>query len=363
MTPVVLLGATGFTGQLIASRLARAKIPFTAVGRDPGKLEALVRGYKAKVPFRVADVLDPESLRKAIPRGTKLVVNTVGPFCELGEPVVRAAIERKAHYLDTTGEQHFIRESHWHFHDAARAAKRLVVHAMAFEYALGDFAARALAERLGGRIDLLEIFYFIPLFPPSRGTKRSMRAAMSMPVYGFEGGRLVEIRAGTFRKNLHLRAEDKPLSALSFPGGEIFTVPQHVDVRTIRQYMVMSISAARLLYGTSPAVIRASSRSRAAEEASAANGPTKAQREANVFQLILEGTRAGRPETTMVLTGRDVYGLTANLILHGVRAILAGKARGVGVLSPAQVFPEKPVWSLLKRSGIDVRFEDRIFSS
>jgi short subunit dehydrogenase-like uncharacterized protein len=363
MNPVVLLGATGYTGQLIASRLVRAKVPFTAVGRDPERLRELTASLKAKVTTKVADVTDAISLTKVVPRGTKVIVNTVGPYSELGEPVVRLALDRKAHYLDITGEQHFIRESHWQFNEPARRAQRAIVHAMAFEYAVGDFAARVLAEKLGGQIDLLELFYFIPLFPPSRGTKRSMRAAMSNPVYGYEGGRLVEIRAGTFRKNLHLREDDKPVSALSFPGGEVFTVPQHVPVRSVREYMVMSIATARLLYGTSPAVVRVTTKGKGIDEATQPKGPTRAQRAANVFQIILEGTRADHPETTMVVTGRDVYGLTAALAVHGVKEILAGKLRGVGVLSPAQAFTEKPVWSVLRRAGIEVRFENRIFSA
>ena len=362
MTPVVVFGATGYQGRLVTAKLVRSKIPITVVGRDPDKLEKLVSGYKTRIPYKVARAEDFESICKVLVRGTKVLVNCVGPYLFHGDNVVRAALERKVNYLDVTGELYFMRETHWRHDALAREKKVVVVNSMAFEYALGDFCARRLAERMGEKIKLMEIFYYIPTFQPSAGTRRSMLAAMDKPVYGFEGGKLVEIKAGTFRKNLHLSGHDKPLSALSFPGGEVFTVPRHVGLRTLREYMVMSISAARLLYGSSPKVIRASSKARAAEEALLNDGPSRPQREKNKFQIILEGGDEGGSRV-LVCSGKDVYGLTASIVLFGVKEILQQRTLGAGVLSPVRAFDERRFWNAMGRAGVKTRFNRGVFSS
>lgn len=363
MNPVVLFGATGYTGRLIASKLVRSKIPFTAVGRNQERLERLVGSYKMQVPYKAANADDYDSVRKVLVRGTKVLINCVGPFVDHGKTVMQAAMDAKVHYLDTTGELYFMREAHWHFNDQAKKQKRLLVNAMAFEYSLGDFAAKMLIEKMKIPASLLEIFYYIPGFEASRGTKRSMIAAMNKPIYGFEGGRLVEIKAGAFRRNLHLKGRSKPMSALSFPGGEVFMVPRHSKVRSVREYMVMSVSAARLLYGNSPRVLKASSKARAAEESLSGDGPTLAQRKDNKFKIFMEALDDNGKIQVCTVSGNDVYGLTASIICHGVRQILAKKHLGVGVLSPAQAFEEKAFWTLCKRSGVKLSFGSSPFSS
>ncbi len=98
---IAVLGATGYTGRLIAHELYRRGIPMLLAGRDPGRLQA-VAAEVGGADTLVADVGDQASL-DALGRRALVLVNTVGPFVDFGEPVVRAAIAAGAHYLDTTG--------------------------------------------------------------------------------------------------------------------------------------------------------------------------------------------------------------------------------------------------------------------
>ena len=127
--------------------------------------------------------------------------------------------------------------------------------------------------------------------------------------------------------------------------------------------MVMSISAARLLYGSSPDVLRAASKARAAEEADAGEGPTPAERKKNTFHIILEGTGVEGKADVCIVTGTDVYGLTSSIITFATRQILDGKHKGSGFRSPANAFDEGAFWNAVKRAGVKLEYRNTLFSS
>ena len=67
------------------------------------------------------------------------------------------------------------------------------------------------------------------------------------------------------------------------------------------------------------------------------SGPSEASRRKSRFAVVAEATGPGGAGRA-VLTGSDVYGLTALLIVRGAEALNAGEARGTGVLAPAEAF-------------------------
>src|SRR5438128_5540560 len=103
---VVLYGASGYTGKLTAWKLAERGIPFIAAGRDKARVEAAM----AKVPeleghdYECVGVAHEKAALAELFRGRKAVINIVGPFMQLGRPVVQACLEARCHYFDTTGE-------------------------------------------------------------------------------------------------------------------------------------------------------------------------------------------------------------------------------------------------------------------
>src|SRR5216117_3901782 len=93
---IVVYGATGFTGQLVAEYLASryksdGNLKWAMAGRSKDKL-ASVRdaiGAAADTPLIVADAADPASL-KAMVDQTKSVISTVGPYLLYGNDLVAA---------------------------------------------------------------------------------------------------------------------------------------------------------------------------------------------------------------------------------------------------------------------------------
>ena len=147
---VVVFGATGVTGRLVAAylstRSAEGDLRWAAAGRDPSKVERVIGELGASAPEVIAaDVEDRESLREMASR-TRVVLNLVGPFTIYGEPVIEACIAAGADYVDLTGEIGFIRRMIDAHQDAARAAGVKVVNVSGFEALPPDLAVLLAAE-------------------------------------------------------------------------------------------------------------------------------------------------------------------------------------------------------------------------
>lgn len=107
---LIVFGATGFTGRLVAEHLQRSSgvdvpLRWAMAGRDAGRL-AMVRdaiGAPAGLPLRVADAQDRSALR-ALVRQARAVISTVGPYQLQGTALVEACAEAGTDYLDLCGE-------------------------------------------------------------------------------------------------------------------------------------------------------------------------------------------------------------------------------------------------------------------
>src|SRR5882724_10778907 len=112
---IVVYGATGFTGQLVAEYLAAqyrndAGLKWAMAGRSKDKLVAVrdAIGAPADTPLIVADAGDLASL-KAMVDQTKSVITTVGPYLLYGNDLVAACAASGTDYFDLCGETSWMR--------------------------------------------------------------------------------------------------------------------------------------------------------------------------------------------------------------------------------------------------------------
>jgi short subunit dehydrogenase-like uncharacterized protein len=145
-----VVGATGFTGALVAEYLSRhapASTRWALAGRNPGKLAAVRDRLGADVPLLPADVTDPASL-DAVARAARVVVTTVGPYTTYGAPLVAACAAAGTDYADLTGEPEFV-DRMYLAHDArARETGARLVHACGFDSIPHDLGAQFTVEQL-----------------------------------------------------------------------------------------------------------------------------------------------------------------------------------------------------------------------
>ncbi len=108
--PVVVYGASGYTGRLVCEYLREFNLPFVAAGRD----KARIADAMSKVPgidtieHDIVEVGHDVGPLTELFDGASVVLNTVGPFAQLGGSVVEACLNAGCHYLDTTGEQDWL---------------------------------------------------------------------------------------------------------------------------------------------------------------------------------------------------------------------------------------------------------------
>jgi short subunit dehydrogenase-like uncharacterized protein len=153
---IVLFGATGFTGGLTADYLAEhapSDCRWALAGRNRSKLEhvrdrlAADHPACADLPLLVADVTDTDSLR-AVAESARVVVTTVGPYLEYGEPLVAACAEAGTDYVDLTGEPEFVDRMYLAHHQRATETGARLVHCCGFDSIPHDLGAQFTRQHL-----------------------------------------------------------------------------------------------------------------------------------------------------------------------------------------------------------------------
>ncbi len=313
---IALLGATGYTGKLVAAELDRRRVPHRLGGRSAEKLAALPSDAERFVvdvgePARLDDFLD----------GASALISTVGPFVRLGMPAVEAAVRNGVPYVDSTGEQDFVVDVYSRFADAPVP----IVPAVAFNFLPGDLAAAVAMADLGS--DATEVAVHVEaLTIPSRGTARTaveMTGALST-----EAG----VRRVPFPDGVRVGLEvpffcDAPL------------VRQSGGARVVTTMVLPrpAVPAVRRLSGLLPRLGRVVDR--------LPEGPPPWLRSRARCRVLAEALGpSGR--AAVLCEGRDVYGLTARFLVAAAQNV-----RGAGAMAPAEALDPEAFLQLV--SGDD----------
>ena len=137
---VIVYGATGFTGKLVADYLARQygigeDLSWAIAGRSESKLESVrdaIGPGAADLEILVADSADGPAL-DSLARQTRVVLSTVGPYALYGSELVRACVDAGTDYCDLAGEVQWIRKMIDTHHDRAAETGARIVHCCGFD--------------------------------------------------------------------------------------------------------------------------------------------------------------------------------------------------------------------------------------
>jgi short subunit dehydrogenase-like uncharacterized protein len=149
---VVVFGATGFVGRLVAEYLAGhapegARIGLA--GRSQHKLaevRAQLGESASSWPLLVSDSGDPKGLAR-LAAATRVVATTVGPYRTNGIKLVEACVAAETDYADLTGETLFMRDSIDRYHDGAARKGVRVVHSCGFDSIPSDLGVLLLHQQ------------------------------------------------------------------------------------------------------------------------------------------------------------------------------------------------------------------------
>ncbi|MGA9679691.1 MAG: saccharopine dehydrogenase NADP-binding domain-containing protein [Mycobacterium sp.] len=147
---IVLYGATGSVGKLVARYLARSGVRVGLAGRSSRRLDDLRQALPDQArswPLIVADEGEPEVLNRLAAQ-TRVMINTVGPYAAHGLPVVAACAAAGTDYIDLAAEVPFVRRSIDSFHLQAVESGARIVHSCGFDSIPSDLTVYALHRRV-----------------------------------------------------------------------------------------------------------------------------------------------------------------------------------------------------------------------
>jgi hypothetical protein len=219
---VLIYGASGYTGKLVAQCLAERGLPFYFAGRTRERLEQALQIVEARFGGAVdaTIVTANSSVEELIPLldGVDVVINVAGPFMQVAWPVVEACLQASCHYLDTTGEQDWTRGIQEKYGQAFADKNLLLSPANSYMWCAGALAAEIVLEAAG--IDSLELVYQIDNALPSEASTKSFLRMCSLAdgqLYLKNGEYLAWPNDRTYTVTVPHRVE--PLLALPWGGG------------------------------------------------------------------------------------------------------------------------------------------------
>jgi short subunit dehydrogenase-like uncharacterized protein len=335
MPDILLFGASGYTGRLTALALARRGASFAISGRSRSKLEAVAREC-GDPEIREANVGDSGSLVSALD-GAKVLLTCVGPFKQLGHTAIEAALEAKVHYVDSTGEGTFIDRLFLEHAAAARATGIAMAPALAFDEVPADVAATLACEGMD-RPELI-LTYAVPALASS-GTVNSALGIISRPGPWIQNGEMKWVKTGERKRWAPLPPPLGPREAVSAPLAELYLAPRHLDLRTLELYMTSGRLQTLGMKVGLPALRMALSfpaaRSAIGSLVNRVVAPPDPSEGGRRRFTILAEARSGRERRNVVITGADVYGLSAELLARGAMEMASDGYDKSGVLAPVQ---------------------------
>ncbi|MEU4220848.1 saccharopine dehydrogenase NADP-binding domain-containing protein [Actinoplanes sp. NPDC026623] len=147
---VVIYGATGFVGVLVAGHLAAhapAGTRIALAGRSAERLEELRAKLGVDWPVLVADAADATALAE-MAAAAHVVLTTVGPYAKYGRVLAHACAAAGTDYVDLTGEVLFARDSIDENHELARSTGARIVHSCGFDSIPSDLGVHVLHARV-----------------------------------------------------------------------------------------------------------------------------------------------------------------------------------------------------------------------
>jgi hypothetical protein len=331
---VTVFGAYGHTGRFVVSELHKRGFSPVLSGREAAKLEEVAKAHPG-AEVRVATVGDPASLDRAL-CGAAAVINCAGPFLDTAVPVIKAALRAQIHYLDIAAEQAAVIGVFEHFAVVAQDVNCAIVPAMAFFGGLGDLlATAAIADWTAA--DEICIAVALDRWHPTRGT-RITGERNTGPRFFFSNNRLERRDAPPMRVwDFPSPFGTQDVANLSF--AESMVIPRHLRTPEIHAYM----NLAPIKDVRNP-------------ETPAPTAADQSGRSSQTF-LIEAVVRRGSAERHAVARGRDIYAITAPIVVEATQRLVTIGGKLTGVVAAGEIFDARDFLSSLSPRYLTIDFQ------
>jgi hypothetical protein len=343
MTPnrvVTVFGAYGHTGRFVVAELRkRGWMPILS-GRNAAKLKVM-HDINSGLEMRVADVENPKSLERAI-SGSSAVINCAGPFLDTAIPIIEVATRLGIHYLDMAAEQAAVLKVFEQFGNDPRASKITIAPAMAFYGGLGDLMATA-AMGDWDSADEICIAVGLDSWKPTLGTRLTGQRNQG-PRFIFSKNKLERTDPPPGRM-WNFRAPFGQQTVVPLSLSETITISRHLRTPEIRVFMNVT-PLADLRNPDTPA-------------------PSPADESGRSSQIFLMDViaRRGNEQRQIIARGRDIYAVSAPIVVEATERIVNGLVRRKGVVAAGEAFDASHFLNSLSPAHLTLDFCDEVHSS
>ncbi len=361
--PVVVYGASGYTGRLVCEYLREYGIPFIAAGRSAEKIHAAMRSNVAGIEtadYEVVEVIHTTEALTELFRGASVVLNTVGPFSKYGSEVVQACLAAKCHYTDTTGEQDWLITLDEQYGAKFAAAGLLLSPGLAQMYTTGEIAAQLCLETPG--LDTLDIAVFWGGSPTIASTQTILVNAATSKAFFLEQNRYVEWQPDAGLYNVTIPGQHEAALALPW-GGTSHPVWFRKDPRVSNVKVLGGVFNKPLMLGVPQIVaaalkategMNAEDRYVALSQTAASVMNTMPPRENPRINKSVDSVHASGPlaRAHCVIFGNCNYKQTGLLQAFAAAALLQQAPKRVGFASGCQAFGHHELLGALRSFGL-----------
>ena len=332
MPTLMIYGANGYTGEMIAREAKKRGIRPILAARNTAAVQSLASELKFKQ--RAFDVADAASIDLS---DIDVVLNCAGPFSKTAEPMISACIKAGVHYLDITGEISVF--AHAHSQSAqANAAGVVLCPGVGFDVVPTDCLAALLKRALPGATDL--VLAFDGGGGMSRGTAKTSVEGLKSGGMARIDGKMTPVPLAWQIRQFEF-APGRVRSAMTIPWGDVYTAFVSTGIPNIKVFMALpkaAITSARRLRWLAPilglAPIQSFLKWRINQRAP---GPNEVLREKTRSYVIGTATApsgesvSGRAETA------NGYSLTVDSALTIAQFMLDGDCKKSGYQTPSML--------------------------
>jgi short subunit dehydrogenase-like uncharacterized protein len=347
---LLVYGATGYTGQLIArAAVSRGLRPILA-GRSQAAVAAFARELDCE--YRIAALDDPAGLDRAL-QGVAVTLHCAGPFSATSAPMVAACLRQRSHYLDITGEIDVLEAAHAN-DAAARDAGVVLCPATGFDVVPTDCLAATLHHELPDATYLA--LGFASSGRPSRGTLKTSVENLSRGGRIRSAGQIIPV-AHAFRER-EIDFGKGAQSAVTIPWGDVSTAYWTTGIGNIECYIAMPAASIRKLryLNTFGALLRwgplQGLLKRQVTKGPA--GPDAAARAANTMRVWGEAQAPSGERVTARVHVANGYDVTVHASLAIAQHLLDGQPVAPGHRTPSQIMGRRFVETLPGSSVIEL---------
>jgi short subunit dehydrogenase-like uncharacterized protein len=360
--PVIVYGASGYTGRLVCEYLREYHVPFVAAGRDKARIQEAMDKVPGidTVEHEIVEVAhDVEPLTELF-HGAQVICNTVGPFAQYGREVVEACIAAGCHYLDTTGEQDWLIICDEDYGQRMADQGLLLAPGIAQMYTTSEIAAQLCLEKPG--VDTLDILVFWKGTPTVASTRTILVNACLSKAYYLEQNQYVEWPADAGLYDVVVPGQHETGLALPW-GGMSHPVWFKRDPRVANVKALGGVFNRPLMLGV-PQIVKGvleqiqglpdSEKLRVLTEQASAVMNQMPPREATRINTSLDSVHASGPlgRAHCVIHGNSNYKQTGLMQAYGAYSLLQQPPKKVGFASGCQAFGHRDLLGVLRSFGL-----------